>query len=354
MASMASTSTSFLNPSYVIDEGVSPEAHLHISSLQNLPMNFRNLHDSGTCHLDENVLLFTTPATDAGRSVQVFTRCVDGSCDCSPLLEGEPYQLKPCRFASLIFHSSGVIIDSNDWELFCYIVDGFPVVDEDVDPNLCKNYKSALDPIAAVKMSKIVQNELSEGMVSEVFSEPNCVHALGAVVKPDGNIRPITDCSRPENLSVNYHCSSLVKLFHFMSIHDVVCMLSPLEYMAVVDIKSAYRAVIMSPEHRTFLGFRWNLDGGDSERVFQDNRLCFGLRTGPCNFNLISCFLSNILRVRHGIRLVNYLDDFLCIGDTFHSCQDAQNTVISLLRYVGFYILYSKKRNLSLGRNLSL
>ena len=33
-----------------------------------------------------------------------------------------------------------------------------------------------------------------------------CIHALGAVSKPDGSIRPITDCSRPVNNSVNYKC----------------------------------------------------------------------------------------------------------------------------------------------------
>lgn len=213
------------------------------------------------------------------------------------------------------------------------------MINEDVQPYTCTNYRSALEPTAAQKMSKIIHTELQEGMVSEVFTEPTCVHALAAVVKPDGNIRPITDCSRPEGLSVNYHCSSLIEHFHFMSINDVVALLAPYEYMAVVDIKSAYRAVIMSPFHRKYMGFFWDLDGKEC-RMFQDNRLCFGLRTGPCNFNLISCFLSDILRFRHGIRLVNYLDDFLCTGHDFESCQDAQNTIISLLRYVGFSITF--------------
>lgn len=284
--------------------------------------------------------VFITPPTKAGRRVKVFTECIDGSCSCRPLLEGVPYQLLPCRFAALMFNASGVMFDDSYWPLFNHIVDGFPVVDEFVSPYVCDNYKSALEPEAAKKMTKIVLSELSEGMVSQVFSLPTCIHALGAVPKPDGNIRPITDCSKPVDVSVNYHCASLVLPFKFMNIKDVVAMLQPGEFMAVVDIKSAYRAVIILPEHRQYMGFHWTLDG--EKRMFQDNRLCFGLRTGPCNFNMISCFLADVLRQRQHIRLVNYLDDLLCIGSSFEACQDAQNSVISLLRFVGFYISYSK------------
>lgn len=339
--STSSDSNFFPDPSIPLSEGGSPEAHFNEDDTLTISPEFQDLHGLVDIVQDPNVLLFRTPVTEAGRSLDVYVKCIDGSCDCRPLLDGEPYQLKPCRFASLMFHNDGTLRDDNYWKLFSYIVDGFPVIDEEIEPYVCNNYGSVLEPSAATKMSKIVQSELDEGMVSEVYELPTCVHALGAVVKPDGNIRPITDCSRPECLSVNYHCSSLIEPFHFLSIHDVVSLLGPHEYMAVVDIKSAYRAVIMSPFHRKYMGFFWDHDGIEN-RMFQDNRLCFGLRTGPCNFNLISCFLSDVLRQRHGIRLVNYLDDFLCIGDTFASCQDAQNTVISLLRYVGFYISYNK------------
>lgn len=338
----SSSSQSSFSPNRLHSSNITSPVGVHVStgdSLFESVISEPSIGDS-TVQRTRQQPVFTTPPTKAGRQVDVFNDCINGTCVCRPFLEGVPYQLLPCRFAALMFNEAGVMVDESYWPLFNHIVDGFPVVDEFVRPYVCENYKSALEPVAAKKMSKIVQSELNEGMISQVFTSPTCVHALGAVPKPDGNIRPITDCSKPDDISVNYHCASLVLPFKFMSIKDVVAMLLPGEYMAVVDIKSAYRAVIILPEHRQYMGFHWTLDG--EEKVFQDNRLCFGLRTGPCNFNMISCFLANVLRERQQIRLVNYLDDLLCIGSSFEACQDAQNSILSLLRYVGFYISYSK------------
>ena len=59
--------------------------------------------------------------------------------------------------------------------------------------------------------------------------------------------------------------------------------------MAVVDIKSAYRAVTIYLGHRRYLGLKWEVNG---EIVYlEDSRLCFGLRLGPRYFDKISGFV---------------------------------------------------------------
>lgn len=110
--------------------------------------------------------------------------------------------------------------------------------------------------------------------------------------------------------------------------------------MSVIDIKSAYRAVAIKPSHRQLLGFRWELDGVES--FFHDRRLCFGLRTGPCQFDLISSFISDTLLQLYGITIVQYIDDFLCSGESFTACEKAQHHVIKLLRFLGFYVSWKK------------
>lgn len=87
------------------------------------------------------------------------------------------------------------------------------------------------------------------------------------------------------------------------------------------------------------VGFKWVLD--DEICIFHDNRLCFGLKCGPCHFNDISCFIAHVLRQKE-IRLVQYLDDFLCIASNFEACANAQAEVINLLRYLGFYVSWDK------------
>lgn len=286
-------------------------------------------------------LLFTTPPTAMGRSVNVYKNCQLGRCHCNELLDGEMYQLKPCRLACIMFPDINDI-DVNVFSLFEKLVDGVSIVDSVPAPYTCNNYRSILDPSVKGKMDDIVRKELSEGCISLASESPHCIHALGAVPKPDGNIRPITDCSRPVGHSVNFHCASLVKEFHYLSIDDVTDMLLPGDFLAVVDIKAAYRAVVINPDHRKFVGFRWQLDGVEYE--FTDNRLCFGLHSGPCCFNEISSFLASILRDRCNLQIVQYLDDFICLGRDFDECQAAQNCIIALLRFVGFYISWSKLR----------
>ena len=77
---------------------------------------------------------------------------------------------------------------------------------------------------------------------------------------PGGKIRPITDCSRPTGLSVNNFCGSLLREFSFKSVDDVVGILDENDFMTVIDIKSAYRAVPIKNDHRKYMGFRWNLE----------------------------------------------------------------------------------------------
>lgn len=110
--------------------------------------------------------------------------------------------------------------------------------------------------------------------------------------------------------------------------------------MSVIDIKNAYRAVSVNPRHVQYQGLRWSLDG--KEIYLLDHRLCFGLRCGPFYFNLISNFIYDRLVDLYGIKLVNYLDDYIVISDSYDACINDQAKVISMLRYVGFQISWSK------------
>lgn len=99
--------------------------------------------------------------------------------------------------------------------------------------------------------------------------------------------------------------------------------------MSVVDRKSAYRSVPINPDHSTFQGFKWELDG--VERFFIDRRLCFGLKCGPFYLNLLSEFLFKSCTKIYGIQLVNYLDDFICVSRSYEACLQAQSAVIKFL-----------------------
>ena len=172
----------------------------------------------------------------------------------------------------------------------------------------CENCSSVYTIENKSKLDSIIGKELPEGYLKIVNKKPTCVHSIGAVPKPDGGIRPITDCSMPRDISVNNFCADIIQDFQYKNVDHVLAMLQEGDYMAVVDIKSAYRAVPIFPDHRRYLGLKWEING---ETVFiEDSRLCFGLCLGPSYFDKISGFVYNILADMYNIQAVNYLDDF--------------------------------------------
>ena len=227
--------------------------------------------------------------SEGGVTVNVYDACSNGTCSCSHVIGGEPAQLKPCRF--LYLYSLATAEGKNQFSpLMSSIVDCFKVMDGSQEKaNLkydCRNYKSIFEGNNKSKLDKIIGSELSEGYLKIVETKPDCIHSVGAVPKPDGGVRPIIDCSRPDKRSVNNYCSGIKETFTFKSVENVLALLQPNDFMAVIDIKSAYRAVSIHPENKKYMGFRWDIQG--KEVFIEDSRLCFGLSLGPMVFNSIS------------------------------------------------------------------
>ena len=262
-----------------------------------------------------------------------------GECTCQHIIGGVKSQLLPCRFAAYLFASNRDISQEN-WELFKGITDGFDIVDSAVENYDCKNYSSITTGPAKEMMSVNIEEDIMEGRISNVEEKPICIHSLGAIPKSSGGYRTITDCSRPEGMSINDHSATLAPKFKFKNIDYAVNILEKGDMMSVIDIKSAYRAVTINPEHWTYQGFRWEDEG--EEKVYIDHRMCFGVCTGPYYFNLISNFIQETLSDQYDIRLMNYLDDFLVMGTDYESCQQAQLCVISFIRFLGFHISWHK------------
>ena len=274
-----------------------------------------------------------------GQIIDVFTYCCSGICECAYKIGGVPSQLKPFRFASRVCNTD------RDWaagylDILWGVSDGFAIVDEDVPPYECPNYASITNEPSKSKMDSIVARELMEGCISRVDEKPTCIHALGAVPKGIDKIRQITDCSRPPGVSVNNHCKSLMEEFSLKNVGTAVQMLTRNDFLTVVDIKAAYRAVLIRESHRKYQGFVWDLDGRDEYYV--DNRLCFGLSLGPSYFNKLSTFIYDILTNIHGLMIVNYLDDFLAISNTMEESLRSRDLIVSTLRFLGFHVAFDK------------
>lgn len=252
---------------------------------------------------------------------------------------GVPVQLNPAAWMyELQFE--------NDDYLKSYIKDGvingFDIVDsvQDVPTYDSSNYPSVTQGLPNEYVTTLINKELYAGKYLLVHEKPKCVHSLGAVQKTDNTYRPITDCSRPQGMSINNYMQSTHHTFVYNSVDDVAAMMRPNIFAATVDISAAYRAIPIKEKHWSCQGIRWKIAGQLSYLV--DTHMCFGARCAPYIFTQIGNFIVRCMNRRgyHGV--LNYIDDFICFGDSFAHCQDVQMALINILIRLGFHISWTK------------
>ena len=286
-------------------------------------------------------VVFSAPLSKGGKSINVFQECVQGTCNCIHYVGGNAVDLRPCRAAQFLFGGECNLPSDMVSEIWNGLCDGFRVVDDvEIPEYSCENYASITEGTFYDDMSAIICSELVEGKISEVTVRPHCVHALGGVEKSNGKLRPITDCSRPDGVSVNNFMSDVFKNFSYKSVDDVTQCLQGGEFISVTDISSAYRSVSIFEDHSKYQGFSWEMDG--ETRWYQENRLCFGLRTAPFIFNQLSELIVDMARSEWVNHIVNYLDDFAVVGSTREECALGQQILIGVLRRLGFSVSWDK------------
>ncbi|KAI8431183.1 hypothetical protein MSG28_001221 [Choristoneura fumiferana] len=113
-------------------------------------------------------------------------------------------------------------------------------------------------------------------------------------------------------------------------------LISKDSYMATIDLKDAYFLVPVHANHRKYLRFRF-------DKLYQFTCLPFGLCSAPYVFTkLVKPILTHLRNKGH--TLVAYLDDILCMGDTYSNCLNTVNAVINTLQRLGFVVNYEKSK----------
>lgn len=233
------------------------------------------------------------------------------------------------------------LIDDPDAE---FILDGvkhgFKLFNANIEPpiSVVNNYTSATSNHRAVE-SQILE-EIQEGRYVTMSKKPPVVSAIGAIYKPDGSVRLIHDCSRPHGSAANDYSIDYDKQ-RFQSIQNALDLMKPNCYMAKVDLKSAYRSVAIHPSQYKFTGLKWHFTGDKDPTYITDKFLCFGARNAPKIFHRLTQAVRRFMNKR-GWTLIAFLDDFLIIADNKEDCLEAYQTLIAMLRQLGFDIAWSK------------
>ena len=223
---------------------------------------------------------------------------------------------------------------------------GFDLIDDGINVNdiqQCEmdNYTSATNVKVKCKVEDQINIEIQEGNYVITKDKPKILSAIGTVPKPhSSDIRIIHDCSRPLGHSLNNYAS--IEKTKYQSVDDAVKMSTKNCYYAKIDLKSAYRSVKIHPSNFELTGLKWQFKGDKEPTYLYDSKLPFGARKSPFIFHKLTQSVRRMMSRRGFSSVVVYLDDFLVFGDNFEECKLAFNTLLKLLRKLGFYINWKK------------
>lgn len=158
----------------------------------------------------------------------------------------------------------------------------------------------------------------SEQFVSPIFIVP----------KPDGTGRFIINLK-----FLNEHIE--YRHFKMEDARTVRNLLTLNCFMAKLDLQDAYDLIPIHEDHRKYIRFLFN------GILYEFNCLPFGLSTSPRIYTKVMRPVLAKLR-SEGYISVNYLDDFLFIGNSVKSCSKNVQATIRLLHRLGFVINYRK------------
>lgn len=155
-----------------------------------------------------------------------------------------------------------------------------------------------------------------------------------------GKWRLILDLSFPQGASVNDGIAPDVCHVQLASVDDAVQLILEFgvnAYMAKLDIRQAYRNVLVHPQDRWLLGMHWQ------GQHYVDTVLPFGLRSAPKIFCTISDGLEWVLHQRGVVHLVKYIDDFLIVGPAGSpACQRRVTEMCSVCEELGLPLAVEK------------
>ncbi|XP_047990684.1 uncharacterized protein LOC125229783 [Leguminivora glycinivorella] len=188
---------------------------------------------------------------------------------------------------------------------------------------------NTLEQSEVADMKIAIQKLLDLGAISECHKVKNqYISKVFLAPKPNGGKRFILNLKG---------LNKFIAPCHFkMEDYRTASKLIPQNgFLATIDLTEAYLLIPIGMNDRKYLRFQFN------NHIYEFNSMPYGLSVAPRVFTKIMKQVISNLRSR-GFKSVIYLDDILCIGDTYQECLDNVKETLKLLQCLGFVINYDK------------
>lgn len=204
---------------------------------------------------------------------------------------------------------------------------------EDVSQNSIKKSKFTL--AENIKMQAAIDNLTNLGAITICHpSHDQYVSPIFLVPKSNGGDRFILNLK-----SLN----KFIQKSHFkMEDYRTASNIIPQDgFLATIDLKESYLLLPISQSHRKYLRFEFQPNNAKTINVYEFTSMPYGLSVAPRVFTKVMKEVISYLR-NLGFQSVLYLDDILCIGDSFIECVDNVNKTLELLGCLGFIVNFEK------------
>jgi hypothetical protein len=230
-----------------------------------------------------------------------------------------------------------------------YIDEGVPIFYE--GPNvsrICKNWNSSID--FKDHVNKTIRADIDLGRKSGPYTYPPVAHFVGSPMgafekKRSGKVRIIHDLSWPPGESVNFYISADNSSVHYISIDDAVRHVKSKgrgALMCKVDLKDAYKSIVVRPADWHLLGTTWASEDGILQ-YYIDHVLPFGLRSSARLFDYFASALEFCMSLRGVTCVSHYLDDFMSCGRiNSQECASNLSTMLDTCEMLGIAVNYQK------------
>ena len=165
--------------------------------------------------------------------------------------------------------------------------------------------KNAIEPVI---------NQTSLGFYNRLFLVP----------KPNNRWRPILDLS-------NSNKFLKTESFKMETPETIRTSLQAGEWVISIDFKDAYFHIPIQSQSRKYM--RFHIQG----KSCQFKALPFGLSTAPMEFTLVAKEVK-FLALQRGIRIYQYLDDWLVRARSHQICLQHTRTLTSLCQELGWLV----------------
>ena len=187
-----------------------------------------------------------------------------------------------------------------------------------VNPHRNSYLLEALHQLIDKNAVELVQNQTSLGFFNRLFLVP----------KPNNKWRPILDLS-------NLNLFLRTEKFKMETPETIRTSLQQGEWVTSLDFKDAYFHIPIQEKSRKYL--RFHVQG----QTYQFKALPFGLSTAPMEFTVVAKEVK-LMATHQGIRIHQYLDDWLVRAKSHQVCHQHTQTLVKLCQTLGWLVNLEK------------